>query len=121
MLSLKVLFNQGSGEFLTEELREQVKDERLWSKKMLKLYRTMRKLEQRKYNSGSFAREFRQLTSYFALKYNLWAPSNVDGGTGENISNFSQGSKSSSFRASPPHNFNRSILNTSISPDRLTA
>ena len=59
MLSLKVLFSQGSGEFLTEEIREQVKDERLWSKKMLKLYRTMRKLEERKYHGGSFAKEIR--------------------------------------------------------------
>ena len=32
----------------------------------------MRKLEERKYNGGHFAHEIRQLTSYFAVKHQLW-------------------------------------------------
>ena len=31
MLSMKVLFLQGAGDFLTDELRLQVEDERAWS------------------------------------------------------------------------------------------
>ena len=31
MMTLKILFYQGSGDFLTDELREQVQDERQWS------------------------------------------------------------------------------------------
>ena len=58
-LSLKVLFEQGEGEFIHEEQLDQVRDERTWSRKMLKLYRTLRKLEQRKYHGGHFSSEFR--------------------------------------------------------------
>ena len=59
MLSLKVLHYQSGGDFLTPELLEQVSDERLWSKKIFKLYRSMKKLEQRKYNGGHYAPEIR--------------------------------------------------------------
>ena len=85
MLSLKLLFSQGNGDFLTEELREKVSDEKMWAKKLCKLYRTLRKLEDRKYHGGHFAKEIRQLTSYFAVKHMLWPLS----GEPENLSVFS--------------------------------
>jgi len=98
MLSLKVLFYQGSGDFLTDTLREQVQDEKVWSRKMLKLYRSMRKLEQRKYHGGRFAAEFKQLTSYFAVKHLLWPGE----GKADDLSVFSDVvSRMSSVKASP--------------------
>ena len=45
LMSLKILHGQGAGDFLTEELKEMVQDERLWSTKMMKLYKNLRKLE----------------------------------------------------------------------------
>ena len=47
---------------------------------MLKLYRTLRKLEDRKYNGGHFAREIRQMISYFAAKHMMW-----DGADGTSV------------------------------------
>ena len=32
----------------------------------------MKKFEQRKYNGGHFSPEIRQMTSYFAVKHQLW-------------------------------------------------
>ena len=59
LMSLKILHAQGAGDFLTEELKEMVQDERLWSTKMMKLYKNLRKLESRKYAGGHFATEMR--------------------------------------------------------------
>ena len=66
LLSLKVLYGQEM-----KEKEDEIKEERSWSKKVLKLYRTMRKLESRKYHGAHFATEFRQLTSYFSNKHEL--------------------------------------------------
>lgn len=89
MLSQKVLLSLGAGDFLKQELRDQVEDEKTWSQKLLKLYRTLRKLEQRKYNGCNFAMEIRQMTSYFAVKHMLY-PAITD----ENISLFSDNTSS---------------------------
>lgn len=56
---------------MVEEVRDEMKDERSWTRKVLKVYRTMRKLESRKYNGGHFATEFRQLTKFFSSKHKL--------------------------------------------------
>ena len=71
LLSLKVLVCQE----MKDEPDEMMKEERSWTKKVLKVYRTMRKLESRKYHGAHFATEFRQLTSYFANKHEFYQPS----------------------------------------------
>ena len=105
MLSLKVLYTHGGADSLTDELREEVRDEKVWSQKILKLYRSIRKMESRKYHGKQFAEDFRHLTSFFSLKHQLWRP-NTDGRF-ENMSVFSAGSKASSFNASSPKPFIR--------------
>ena len=52
MLSLKVLYQCGGIEMLTDELKEDVRDERVWSQKILKLFRSLRKMESRKYHGA---------------------------------------------------------------------
>ena len=39
--------------------------------KLLKIYRTLRKLEKRKYNGGHFAPEIRTVIQYFSAKHLL--------------------------------------------------
>ena len=123
MLSLKVLFLQSSGDFLTDELRAEVSDEKVWSRKMLKMYRSMRKLESRKYHGAHFAAEFKQLTSYFAVKHLLF-PSDT-GTNADGLSAFSDViSKMSSAKGSPsPRAFQNkkagaSMMTSSQSPTR---
>ena len=55
MLSEKVIFMSGSKEFFDDRKRGILEDERTWSKRLLKLYRTMRKFEKRKYGGGFFS------------------------------------------------------------------
>ena len=52
-------------------MREKVENEHTWSMKLLKIYRTLHKLEKRKYNGGHFAPEIRQLIRYFSAKHLL--------------------------------------------------
>ena len=67
-----------------------MEDERTWSQKLFKLYRTLRKLESRKYNGSHFASEIRQMTSYFAVKHMLYpAGGSLNGGGDEDVSIFS--------------------------------
>ena len=44
---------------MSDEMRDLVKDECRWTKKVAKLHTNMRKLEQRKYNGLFFAQEIR--------------------------------------------------------------
>ena len=72
MLSIKILYEQeGVGEYLTDGMREKVQSEHVWSMKLLKIYRTLHKLEKRKYSGGHFAPEIRQLIRYFSAKHLL--------------------------------------------------
>ena len=52
MLCEKVIYMSGSKEFFDERKQSILEDERTWSKRLLKLYRTMRKFEKRKYSGG---------------------------------------------------------------------
>lgn len=72
-----------------------MKDERSWSQKLFKLYRTLRKLEQRKYSGTHFAKEIKQMTSYYAVKHMLYPI-----GGDEDTSIFSDGASSMGGRFS---------------------
>ena len=114
MLSMKVLLLQGAGDFLKKELREQVEDERAWSQKLFKLYRTIRKLEQRKYNGSHFAREIKKMTSYYAVKHMLY-PLGGDEDTSifsENASSFSPRKFTSGASQSPGRSRHQMSVNS---------
>ena len=69
MLCEKIIFMSGSEEFFDDRKRGILEDERTWSKRLLKLYRTMRKFEKRKYGGGSFSPWIRQLVCFFVVKH----------------------------------------------------
>ena len=71
----------GSKEFLSESVREVLEDERGWSKKLLKLYKTLRKLEKRKYHGSHFSPELRQLVCFFAVKHMVGYQNEHDDGS----------------------------------------
>ena len=91
-----------------------MEDERSWSQKLFKLYRTLRKLETRKYNGGHFAPEIKQMTSYFAVKHMLY-PAGVD----EDASIFSDNASSAGrvLQSCSPRKF---VQNDVSPPNRLS-
>ena len=121
MLSAKILHTQQGGSVLTNKMQEQVSDEKLWSMKLLKRYRVLRKLEKRKYHGGYFAQNIRTVASYFSGKH-LLGPEIAD----ETLSNYSgrdESKMSASPRADssniPTHNVRRPQMEDfSPSPDR---
>ena len=69
MLCEKVIFLCGSKDFLSDHKQRILEDERTWSKRLLKLYRALRKFESRKYGGGTFSPVLRQLVCFFAVKH----------------------------------------------------